>query len=115
MTTKDVLTAARAFIEEGWTKGYYACDEDGSRQWPTSIEACSWCAVGSLYATLGIHKDDRGIPNKSFDDALNFLNGIAWNFGKYVAISDFNDDRKTTQANMLALFDKAIKETDNDN
>ena len=114
MTTKEILTAARGFIKEGWTKDNYACDEDGLRQWPTSPQACRWCAVGSLYATLGIHKDDRNKPNKSFDGTLNYLNNIVRYFGDYTVISDFNDNPETTKEDILAVFDEAIKRCKDD-
>lgn len=92
----DVLVRARALIasEDRWCRGSYSkLQDDGF---------FAFCAVGAeLQAT-------RGIVDWS-DESPSLLALIAALPEGYDRISVFNDDPKTTHADVLALYDRAIE------
>lgn len=53
MTTEEVLTKARSFIERGWTKNAIALDKDGNRVATNSKDATQWDIVGAIAAAEG--------------------------------------------------------------
>lgn len=98
MNTLDVLIAARAKIEQGWTQGKMARDNDGVSVRPLSDDATCWCAAGAITAA-----GSSAQPMLAARAALT----------KAVACRDFigvwNDKRGRTQAEVLAAFDRAIE------
>jgi hypothetical protein len=95
MTTLDVLIAARAEVEKGWTQGR-PCDEHGNV-----------CAMGALTRVLGeeLRTTISAAPAAVYDsDACYALEAVCpdeW-------VQRFNDLPDTTQADVIALFDRAI-------
>ena len=96
MTTLEVLKAARAKIEKGWTQGAMARDKNGVALSCSDQDAACWCVMG---ATMAVTHD---IPTTNA--AIGFLR---------LAVGDFaprwNDTPGRTQAEVLAAFDKAIE------
>jgi hypothetical protein len=105
MTIKDTLIAARKKIErpENWIKdGVYARDAKGKVVRTRSIDAYAYCIEGSILAvTAGIF-DDKNIAARDF--LMKYTRGRA--------LPVFNDAKKRTHAEVLALFDKAIAEAE---
>lgn len=101
-TTVEILTAARELLSvpERWTKGSPARTSDGTMTDARSEDAVCWCARGALqrvsdccdevYASRAILRQATG--NYGFKD--------------YVYL---NDLPKTTHADILSLFDRAIE------
>lgn len=94
-STVEILRAARERITPGerWTGGAYARDADGQEVFPFSERACSWCAVGSVAAELGLDVGDAEVV------AVAKLLGLT--------IEGVNDRRG--HAAVLARFDRAIE------
>jgi hypothetical protein len=94
MTAAEVLRAARARVEQGWTRGGCAVDRNGDPVGATNDTAVCWCAFGAIMAT------DLGVAGA--DAVAAFGRVISGN------IVAFNDDPSTTKEDVLAAFDKAI-------
>lgn len=113
MSVLDVLKAARAKIEDSkhWIKGNSAQTPNGETSWDIHSREferlsknpdCAFCAAGAVGAVAAgpysnpityrraIYALREHIPS-DFDD-----------------IASFNDHAKTTHADILALFDRAI-------
>jgi hypothetical protein len=101
VTLAEVLRAARAKIAtpETWTKRAFARDIASVRVFARSTSAVCWCAIGAI-DSLDITADDACAAGEA-GEAL-----VAANRGR--AVSYFNDDPRTTHANILALYDRAI-------
>ena len=95
------LRGARERIARGWTQGATARVEAwGLVVVPQSPQATCWCAVGALESATR-YLSDAG-------DALMALRKVLPR-GKWGRdVSHFNDAPSTTQADVLALFDRAI-------
>ena len=102
MTTQEILVKAKELIELGWTKDAPARKENGRFTYATDVEACAWCATGSLMAA-----ENTISPNQ---DCLRLLKDIC-----DTDLVSFNDDPNTTHSNVIAAFDEAIKRCQNDN
>ena len=104
MKASEVLKAARALIDtpEKWTKGNYARDESGR---PTPYEsdgACQFCAVGA------VKRAAMPADLSAAWRAEDLLSDTAW--GMYnMTIVSFNDRADTKHAQVLKVYDKAIK------
>lgn len=99
MTTKEILIAARAKIEreENWTRGAYARDWAGGVRLPQSEAAVCFCALGAVRSVQCHYEEgDRAIFALRHE-----ISGTP--------VSDFNDNPATTHADILALFDRAIR------
>ena len=116
MTTKDILVKAQKLIEQGWCQGEFARDENDESVSPYSEKACSWCASGAIKtAIISYHHTSPNpyhllkeiISNKPIEYSTIIFNDSD-------AIAAFNDHPKTTQNDILELFDKAIARCDND-
>jgi hypothetical protein len=96
-STVEILRAARERIgdPEQWTRGEYARDAKGHTVRPQYPTACSWCAVGSICAELGLDPiigDNPGIPE---------VKALGLNVR---LVNDYQGHAAT-----LALFDRAIE------
>ncbi len=98
MTTKDRLIAARKLIEspEKWTQGEMARDADGNMTISEDKTVCR-CALG---ACMSIQAGDG---YRAMRASLN-----AQLPAGHIRVHEFNDAPKTTHADVLALFDRAI-------
>ena len=104
MTAHELLIAARALIPtpKQWTKRAHARDATGAPVSGLSPNAVCLCSDGALWRAGGykVTKCNYLLAG----DALNSAIGG----GSYVA---FNDATTTTHADVLAMFDDAIKAT----
>jgi hypothetical protein len=89
-----VLTAARALVERGWTQGEYARHKNGRPIGPAEPNAVCWCATGAIMATGKSLAADLAVYH--LGDALGD------------SVLRWNDTPGRTQAEVLALFDRAI-------
>ncbi len=98
MTTLEVLLRGRARIEEGWCQGVSRIIGSNT----------AWCATGAVEDGM----DERGALNARYsaldtlDAALPPLQEIRR--GRGIGIPAWNDDPERTQADVLALYDRAI-------
>ena len=98
----DVLRAARAKIEqpEHWCRHFLAIDGDGKMvhwAWP---EAEAWCSIGAVASVARTPDDD--VLSVDAEEILEACLPDERGLPRY------NDDPRTTHADILALFDRAI-------
>jgi hypothetical protein len=102
MTTKEVLIAARAKIEQGWCQCYFAMDAEGNAVPSSDPAACRWCAVGALRSFIALggenYYEARDRMERQHPQGL----------------MHFNDIVADSKEQVLRLFDKAIAETPDD-
>jgi hypothetical protein len=93
MTPVEVLRAARAKIEQGWTQHAFA--RNGIEPVPSrSVTATCWCAIGAITAANGSSSSSSEV---FLERAVGTDDVPAW-----------NDAPGRTQAEVLAAFDRAI-------
>lgn len=97
MTPKQILTQARELISDPkrWTKGYFAKTALGAPCGSLSDRAICWCISGA------INKVSEFKNHQVAYDRLRLVVGPL--------ITQFNDDPKTTHADVIAAFDRAIE------
>lgn len=99
-TTRQILTEAKGYVEQGWCQGVYAQDENGHSVESQSPQAVRWCLYGAISKASEITVIDP--------DTFNFLR---INFpsiqGGYFSI--WNDEKERTQEDVVDLLNKAIK------
>lgn len=96
----EVLRAGRERVARGWTQRAMARRSETIAVAPSHPNAVCWCAAGGIYAdhrTKNSHEAavtalERELPPGDWD-------------GNIIA---YNDLPTTTQADVLALFDRAI-------
>ena len=116
MTTKEILVKAQKLIEQGWCQGEFARDENGKIVSPYNEKACSWCASGAIRVTIVSNGQTSLKPYRLLQEIIS-KKPIEYStiiFSDSDAIAAFNDHPKTTQNDILELFDKAIARCDND-
>lgn len=96
----DVLRAGRERVARGWSQNYFARDAAGNGCPVNSRKAKCWCAVGAVYAAATTH------PVRT--PALERLREALPGASRTGEVEWFNDHPLTTQADVLALFDRAI-------
>lgn len=87
MKTVDILIAARKkLVKYGWVQGHYGCEDDG------------FCALGAIFNASG--------DNASYTEntAKKYLEAVVGG-----SIPNYNDNPHRTKADVLAAYDKAIK------
>lgn len=97
MTTVEVLVAARARVAQGWTQRYYAVDDKGHDVAVNDTRACRWCMTGALYATQCSDIEVLCRAVSALEKAAN---------AEHLAY--YNDGSRRTQAEVVAVFDRAI-------
>jgi hypothetical protein len=101
LDTLDVLMKARAEVEQHWCKGR-------AHNWDGSV-----CALGAIEVAAGIpHEAYRTCISKegsTHPAALLLRRHVPQAFEHNVPA--FNDDEYTTQADVLAMFDRTITST----
>lgn len=93
-TVIEVLTEARALVEQGWTQRAWARDRFGNAGMWDEPTACEWCLVGAL-ASAGF--------GSGYNSAWKILRELTGD-----PLSAFNDAPGRTQAEVLDLLDRAI-------
>lgn len=96
MNTLEVLKAAKAKVEKGWTQGEMARDANGLCVWSAHLDAVCWCSLGAIKAAAF----ELGADEYTAYNALRKISGY------YIA--DWNDDHGRTQAEVIEAFSKAI-------
>lgn len=94
-STLDILTEARGYVAKGWTQGTLAKSNENRKVSFHSPRAVCWCALGALRLAGGYYEEGQ--------DALERL------LPYETELFTWNDAPGRTQAEVLALFDKAIE------
>ena len=103
---KTILKAAREILqdEKRWTKGYFARTAAGDRVESCNKAAVCYCAMGAIDKAAVEAREPRfGVGDDAIDALAKFLPD-----GHQKSVASFNDNPKTTHAEVLALFDQAI-------
>lgn len=100
-TPETLLRNARRYVKDGWAQGSFARDADGKIVNRTDASACRWCVLGALLNAAD------GLPGGHFvySDAVSRLQRATQS---EIGLTRWNDADTTTQADVLAAFDKAI-------
>ncbi len=99
-TLRENLEAARALISKGWTQGWYAKDGEGNEVSCHDDRAEGYCLRGACMAVVEPTID--GVDGHA--ELIFALNGALGD----VYLTKFNDTGGRTQAEVLALIDRAI-------
>lgn len=100
----EILIAARSRIEakESWCQFAFAKDAWGNITSPYLGNAVRWCGIGTL-----MHgRDASSVVYARLKRALDLVYG-----DRYVSMTDFNDDKNTSHADVLHVYDVAIEKT----
>lgn len=95
MTIVNILKAAREKIADPrkWTKKYLYSPPGAD-----VYNAKCWCPIGAIYSVTNVN-GDFGLA--AISALENFVPGCR-------VLSDYNDNPRTTHADIIALFDRAI-------
>lgn len=102
-----VLREARKLLECGWCQGALARNAENEKGLLCDSSACSWCVAGALKAAamaltgLG----DRWVRLGAKDRARRLLRSVIG----LKSITQWNDDRERTQAEVLEAVDRAVE------
>jgi hypothetical protein len=99
VTVREHLIAARALVALGWCQGADAKDADGRMVYAKDPAASTWCVMGALRAA-------DPLWNSTFQCAVDAFRSAARL--RRSSIAAWNDRPVTTQAYVLAVFDRAI-------
>lgn len=101
-----ILKAARELLSDPakWTKGAGARDADGNPVGDRYRGAICWCLDGALRR----HRFKFDPSGEDYTRALRALGKIARSRSNHTGIVAFNDNPKTTHADVLSLLDEAI-------
>ena len=99
----DGLEVARALVERGWVTWEDALDADGVGCDPTDDAAVEWSAYGAILVAAQLWgSDGNGAARLWMLDAVMEHLPTRW------SLSAWNDAPGRTQAEVIALFDRAI-------
>ena len=96
MTVVEILESGRARIEKGWCRNVYVWPGDPPR----------FCAYGALLGSIEAVRADR--YTRQHPEASEVLLAALREIAGDCLIFDWNDDLMRTQADVLALYDRAI-------
>jgi len=104
-TDVEILRAARERIATPgrWCRSHLAVGKDGRPTAADWEDACSWCALGAI-AAHGLHVFDQDALEIGAADWLRRVLP-----SPYGSVARFNDDPAITHADVMALYDAAIK------
>ena len=115
MSQLELLTKSRKRIEkpENWTQGSRAKDKNGLGCSPRSRSADRWCSIGTLECESKSQSDILwGSEERHALMALASTKRLGWSaestYGPGTQIAMFNDNPKTTHADVMAMYDEAI-------
>lgn len=99
-TTLETLRAARELIAKpgGWTQEFFARNASGERTNKFGPDAVCFCAYGAI---------DRAAGHSFSEADRRFMEALFDATGRD-DVADWNDAPGRTQAEVVALFDKAI-------
>jgi hypothetical protein len=111
-TGHRLLEDARELVAESWCSGADARDAGGLEVDPWDDQAVSWSLLGAVVAVLERDASPAG------ELALAELVGALYALGALIptdSLADWNDDPRQTQANVVAVLERAAAEcADND-
>lgn len=107
MKVSDILRDAKARISipSCWAKGQLAYGSDGRATDFYDPEACKWCAVGSVWATIYANTTSEF----SSVATLTILNEAAAATDSTMSLPQLNDHPDTTHEGIMEFFDRAIE------
>ena len=110
MKPLELLVRAKAKIErpEHWTKGMYARTDTRDQCVPGSSRAEQWCAVGALHA-MAVEMGESSFRSKELFLAERALENCLPKNALRDAVTTYNDSEQTTHADIMELYDCAIK------
>ena len=107
MKTSEILKAAKAKIEQGWTQNAEARTAPGGMDCYANCElAVCWCAMGAVFVVVNASVLARW-RHPDINNAVAMLEAVV---GGDVAV--WNDEPGRTQDEVVAMFDKAIAMAD---
>lgn len=113
MTALELLRDAREYVCRGWTQHAYARAENGEPTGTCAGECWDrpvcWCASGALRAALAVARRENPAERDCFIEADRALRLAVPPEVKLRSYVTFNDMPGTTQADIVALFDRAIE------
>jgi hypothetical protein len=99
-----LLRGARRLVADSWCRGADARDAAGSEVDPWDENAASWSLLGAVVAVLEEEASLMGeLPLAEVAAALYALAGLI----ETDSLVEWNDDPRQTQANVLAVLDRA--------
>ncbi|HEX7324273.1 MAG TPA: hypothetical protein VF292_02825 [Rhodanobacteraceae bacterium] len=108
----DLLQRARRLISAPgcWTRGASARDANGSACHTCDAEAACWCALGAVsHESGGGWASTAGLASTALAGAVKAIRPDAdWDDDEGEIVVSFNDDYGRSQADVLAVFDRAI-------
>jgi hypothetical protein len=109
-SVREVLIAARWILDKiGWTQGCDARDSDGRLVSPTNSRAVCFCATG---AVIAVEAEEVGLRLNAIRSLERELTPPSHQVpGMRVTLAFWNDQRRRTKKQVLALFDRVIRKT----
>lgn len=107
-TNDRVLTAlikAKALIVRGWTKNSMARDAAGLPVASDNPDACQWCMYGAVLSVTRNAAEVRNLTIHAVCAALPEVYAVGG------GVTQYNDAGDRTHAQVLRVFDMAIKKT----
>jgi hypothetical protein len=99
-----LLREARELVAASWCRGADARDSHGRPVEPWDDGARSWSLLGAIVAVLEREAKERGeIPLEELGSALYALAALV----ETDSLVDWNDDPRRSQANVVAVLDRA--------
>ena len=111
-TGHRLLEDARELVAESWCSGADARDASGLEVDPWDDQAVSWSLLGAVVAVLERDASPAG------ELALAELVGALYALGALIptdSLADWNDDPRQTQANVVAVLERAAAECADNN
>lgn len=105
MTPKEILIQGRTKIERGWCQGFTAIDVNGRFTGAEGQDAVAFCAIGAT--------QNHQHPGEEWA-ARHLLRLALGPCCDDLGIAGYNDAPGRTKAEVLALFDAAIKLAEED-
>ena len=103
ITALEILTEARKLIAGGWCQGSYCKDKGGRLVSYGDPQATQFCALGAMYHYIAFKDPTNAVQGcEATAHAIHLLQY------RGTSLARFNDRDKTTQADVLMLFDEAI-------
>lgn len=111
----EALKAARANLEKGWCKGWFAKNKDGEKTTSRSKEACEWCLQGGIFSAIDWEKDAEGKALPAIYSAIESVITKRSEEKKltldkqYSKVVWYNDSVAEKKEDILSLIDEAIE------
>lgn len=102
---KQILTSARALIEQGWAQSSYARRADELTVDVLNEHAVCFCMVGSVLRASNV--SCAAYDRDEFPDVAEALNVIRLAINSF-PIVQFNDSPNRVKEDVIAAFDRAI-------